>query len=112
MDFKTTGRARVQSVKCCVLFDPADGEILHTHRVVTMDGAAEVSEREVEKRTLELAKGFGLKVAKLRSLHVDAGAFEAGKRYAVDPKSKRLVAVAAARGERGAGTTIRKRRAG
>src|SRR5262249_55516551 len=39
VNFITTGKAQVRSVKCCVLFDPKDGAILHMHRVVTMEGA-------------------------------------------------------------------------
>jgi hypothetical protein len=95
MDFRTTGDGRVHSVKCCVLFDPADGTIRHTHRVVTMEGANEASDRDVEKRARELAKSFGLKTSTLRPLHVDAGDFEPGKHYAVDPKTRRLVAITA-----------------
>jgi hypothetical protein len=38
MQFKTTGTAKVRSVKCCVLFDGETGTIQHVHRVVTMEG--------------------------------------------------------------------------
>jgi hypothetical protein len=74
MNFTTTGRSQVRSVKCCVLFDPRDGAILHTHRVVTMDGAAETSDQLVDV------------------LHVNAKAIEPGLTYTVDRGKRRLIA--------------------
>jgi len=68
MEFNTTGRSQVRSVKCCVLYDPKDGAIFHTHRVVTMDGAAETPDHLVEERTRQLAKGLGLDVGSLELL--------------------------------------------
>ena len=91
MNFTTTGRSQVRSVKCCVLFDPADGKIVHTHRVVTMEGAEETPARLLEERVRHLAKGFGLNLASLELMHVDAGHLQPGVTYRVD-KDKRLVA--------------------
>lgn len=91
MTFVTTGRSQVRSVKCCILFNPKDGAILHTHRVVTMEGAAETPDHLVEERTRKLAKGFGLDVSSLELLHVDATLIQPGVKYTVDP-GKRLIA--------------------
>src|SRR5262245_37319542 len=92
MNFTATGRSQVRSVKCCVLFDPKDGAILHTHHVVTMEGAAETPDHLVEDRARQLAKGFGLDVASLEALHVDAKLIEPGVQYAVDPGKRCLIA--------------------
>jgi hypothetical protein len=93
MKFLSTGRAQVRSVKFCVLFDPSDGAIRHTQRVVTLDGADETPEEQIEKRTLMLATELGLEVKKLKVLHFDAEDIEPGKRYAVNPATGRLVEV-------------------
>lgn len=93
MNFTSTGRARVQSVKCCVLYDAADGSIRYTHRVVTMEGADETPEEQMEQRTRHLAKELGLEVKTLHALHVNAHDIEPNKRYAVDPRKRCLVAV-------------------
>ena len=92
MNFVATGRSQVRSVKCCVLFDPKDGAILHTHRVVTMEGAAETPDHLVEERTRQLARGLGLDVASLELLHVDAHTIQPGVRYTVDRANRCLIA--------------------
>jgi hypothetical protein len=92
MNFMATGRSQVRSVKCCVLFDPKDGTILHMHRVVTMEGAAETPDHLVEERTRQLAKGFGLDVASLELLHVDANVIQPGVKYTVDQGKRCLIA--------------------
>ena len=90
MKFETTGRARVQSVRCCVLFDRSNGTIRHVHRVVTMEGAEETPQGEIERRALRFAKDLGVVVSRIAPLHVDPDIFEAGKRYMVDPRTRRL----------------------
>lgn len=93
MEFLSTGRTQVRSVKCCVLFDPSDGAIHHVHRVVTIEGADDTPEQLIEQRTLQLAKELGLEVARLQLLHVDPHSIEPNKQYAVDPSRRCLVAV-------------------
>jgi hypothetical protein len=92
MNFNTTGRSHVRSVQCCVLFDPKDGTIVHTHRVVTMDGAAETPAHLVEERTRQLASGLGLDVAYLELLHVDERDIQPGVNYRVDQSKRCLIA--------------------
>ena len=93
MEFLTTGRTSVQSVKCCVLFNPSDGAVRHVHHVVTMEGAVETAEPAIEKRTVGLARESGVNVKGLKSLLVDPAEIESDKVYAVDPKARRLVEV-------------------
>ena len=93
MKFLSTGRTQVRSIKCCILFDPSDGEIRHTHRVVTLDGADETPKDQVEKRTIKLAEELGLEVKKLQMLHVNADDIEPGKQYTVNPATHCLAEV-------------------
>lgn len=90
MNFQTTGNTKIRSLKCCVLFDPADGVIHHVHRVVTMEGAQETSESELEARTLHLAKRKGLDTGRLQVLHVDPAVLARGH-HRVDPATRTLV---------------------
>ena len=92
MNFTTTGRSQVRSIKCCVLFDPADGKIAHTHRIVTMDGAEETPAHLLEERVRHLAKGLGLNLASLELMHVDANDLQPGVIYKVDRHKRCLVA--------------------
>jgi hypothetical protein len=91
MHFKTTGIAKVRSVKCCVLFDGETGAIQHVHRVVTMEGVTETSAAEMETRALKLAKDHGIKTTKVQIAHVDAKAFAVRAKYKVDPKTRALI---------------------
>jgi hypothetical protein len=91
MKIQSTGEIRVQSVHCCVLFDPGDGEIRHVHHVMTIEGAAVPSEKAIEARARELAKESGLDSRRLGALHVDAAEIEPGHSYRVDAKKRRLV---------------------
>ena len=92
MNFTTTGKSHVCSVKCCVLFDPADGKIVHTHRVVTMEGAEETPAHNLEERARHLAKGFGLDVGSLELMHVNASDLQPGVIYRVDRDKGCLIA--------------------
>jgi hypothetical protein len=90
--FRTIGERKVQSMKCCVVFDPSDGVIRHVHRVVTMEGAAETQDDEVARKALTLAKERGLSVSELETLHVHPDALKPGSQYRVDVQTRALVA--------------------
>jgi hypothetical protein len=92
MNFVTSGRSQVRSVKCCILFDPKDGAVVHTHRVVTMEGADETPDHLVEERARHLARGLGLDVSSLELLQVDPKTMQPGVKYKVDRHKRRLVA--------------------
>lgn len=91
MRFGISGRAKIHSVKCCVLFDKKDGTIRHVHRVVTIHGAAEAADAEVEKRTLKLARELGSDTEQTQLIHVDTHAIDPQARYKVDPKTRKLI---------------------
>lgn len=91
MTFETTGRMRVQSDKSCFLYDPKDGTICYSHRIVTLVGADETPEKDVERRATELAKEINVDVRTLKALHVDASDLDLGRAYRVDPRKRVLV---------------------
>ena len=93
MRFLSTGRTQVRSTKYCILFDPSDGAIRHTHCVATLDGADETPKEQIEKRTLKLAKELGLEVKKLQVLHADGSEIEPDTQYTVNPATGRLVKI-------------------
>jgi hypothetical protein len=93
MNFLSTGRSRVRSIKCCVLFDPSDGAIRHAHRVITMEGVDETPAQRIEERTSQLARRLGVDVAGLQLLHVDAATIEPNQRYIVDVGRRCLVPI-------------------
>ncbi|HDR7542053.1 hypothetical protein [Bacillus sp. CH_442] len=93
MEFITTGKTQVKSVKCCVLFDPMNGAIHHLHRVINMEGADEPSEHIIEQRTLQLAKQLKVDIERLQILHVDPRSIEPNKQYSVDLSNRRLMEV-------------------
>lgn len=91
MSFRSTADVTVSATRCCVLFDPTDGCIRHMHKVVTMPGGRETSEKEMEQRIVHLAKGMGLETDNLHLLHVDPERLAAGSVYAVDPRTRTLI---------------------
>ena len=76
-----------------VLYDPATGQIAHSHRVLQFDVKEKVSKAHVEERAREMATQHGWDVSKLRLLHVDHSGMKKGMRYRVDPKARKLVEV-------------------
>jgi hypothetical protein len=92
-NFHTTGNFEVKSVKCCVLYDPSNGEIRHVHRIVTMDSAYETSTKDLEERTLKMASELGTNITSMKLLHIDEKMIESGKKYKVDVNNQRLVEI-------------------
>ena len=80
-----------EAVKTCVLYDPRDGRVVHTHRVVTYPGGKRVDDKRVESRAREIAASRGHDVSKLHSLHLHAEQIRPGVSMRVDVKTNRLV---------------------
>jgi hypothetical protein len=93
MQFTSTGRSRISSVKLCALFDPADGGIRYTHRVITMEGADETPNKVIEATARELASEAGVEVGRLKALHAEPDITGPATSYIVDMRKKCLVAV-------------------
>jgi hypothetical protein len=93
MEFRSTEKLKLKSEVVCLLYEPQDGSIVHTHRVLTLAGAEETPSAAVETRARELATSFGLAASKLGALVVDGRKLDPCKDYRVDPTRKRLVAI-------------------
>lgn len=72
------------SVKTCVLYDPSDGRVVHTHRVVTMPGGQESNDEEVAERAGDCAKRMGHETNGLHVLHVGPDDCDGVSQYRVD----------------------------
>ena len=73
---------QVEERRLCVLYDPTDGAIVHTHMVTRLKGARRVDDAEMERRVRERA---GERAAgRLAVLHVDPANFRTAARYRVD----------------------------
>jgi hypothetical protein len=77
--------------RLCVLYDPATGRIVHTHRVMTMPGGRRVDEEEMERRTRERARSRGRDIKGLALLHIDPKTHRQDAFYKVDVEAKTLV---------------------
>ena len=98
MQHVTRGVPGVASLRGCALFEPADGQIRHLHRVATLEGAEEISGREVEERARKVAAECGIDEARLEAVEFDPRELDPNQRYRVDPKTKRLVATGVVQG--------------
>ena len=86
------GPGPVQSMKACVVYDAADGQIHHHHLVFTVVGGREPTADEVAADALRAAKNrHSPPTGVLDVLHIHHDAIKLGKRYRVDVHKKVLV---------------------
>ncbi|TQF02584.1 hypothetical protein E6W39_10320 [Kitasatospora acidiphila] len=89
MTFLTNIKLGVKSSRSCVLYD-AEGEIRVVHEEVTLDGAHERADKDLERLTRELSQRQGVDVEGLNTL-LHAGALEPGASYRVNVADKSLI---------------------
>ena len=81
----------IHSIKACVVYDTASGQIHHRHHVLTLVGGREPGHTKSPQmrfgRSGSLPKPPG---GVLDVLHVHHDAMESGKRYRVDLRTKAL----------------------
>ena len=82
----------VSSERLCVVYERSSGEIVHTHRVVTLEGGREPDEDEMAAYAVSLASRRRGSEDGLETLHVASDALQPGRRYRVEHEHKRLVA--------------------
>ncbi len=87
----TTHSGPERSVQRVVVFDRSDGTIQHIHDVVTVDGAASVTDEQVRERALKLVAERGIETGGLGVIHVQPDEMKPGTRYAVDVQTQQLV---------------------
>jgi hypothetical protein len=76
--------------KVCVLYDPKDGRVVHTHRVLTMPGGEDVSDEELEARAKDMAHRAGHDVTSLWTLRVPGEECDGSSQYRVDLAMNKL----------------------
>lgn len=85
------GTVPVQSCKSCVVYDAQSGRIEHTHHAIVLKGGRDIPEAEIADTALKLLRDRGVDVSKLKVLHTNPDALEAGTVYAVDVAKRVLV---------------------
>jgi hypothetical protein len=78
------------SVRVCVLYDPHDGRVVHTHRVLCMQGGRESTDEEIEANCKDAAKRAGHNVSEVSLMHIAGEHYERNARYRVDMATKKL----------------------
>lgn len=86
----TNLHGRPVSKKTCVLYDPQNGSVVHTHSVVVMPGGRDVTDQELEERAKDRAKRAGHDIANLRTLPVAAEDCDGSSMYRVDLTTRKL----------------------
>jgi len=56
--------------RVCILFDPKNGRVFHTHCVTTLQTDNKLEAAEIESRARRHAKALGKKVDNLKALHL------------------------------------------
>lgn len=85
------GTVPVQSCKACVVYDAQTGRIEHTHHAIVLKGGRDIPDDEIAATALDMLRDRGADVAKLKVLHTNPDALEAGIVYAVDVAKRVLV---------------------
>jgi hypothetical protein len=80
-----------RSMQTVVVYDRADGRIVHTHRVVVMEGGYEPPAQEVEQAALKMAENAGCDRSKVAILNLGAQVMEQNYLYRVDAETRSLV---------------------
>jgi hypothetical protein len=76
--------------KVCVIYDPRDGRVVHTHAAITMPGGHEFSEAEVEASARDRAQRVGHDLAGLEVLSVADEECDGSSAYRVDLTEMKL----------------------
>jgi hypothetical protein len=82
------------SEKICVLYDPRQRRIVHTHQLLVLPGGRDLTEDQIEKLAREKAAQSGQNVEVLRTLHVDEMDVDDATYYRVDEAGTKLVKLA------------------
>jgi hypothetical protein len=86
------GNQKVRSASSCVVYDSESGRIHHIHHNVTLEGGHEPNQQEIEAHALAQLSDRGIKGGHLAAIHVEPDSIKPGSIYAVDPKTRKLVA--------------------
>ena len=93
----TPGVAAVVSDKLCAVYDEETGEVIHFHRVTTLDGGDAPDDDQIQARALEHADALdyargGSQGGTIKAALVDLHDFQPGRVHKVDLQTRKLVA--------------------
>lgn len=86
-------KLKQRSTQTVVVYDPADGRIIHTHHVIVLEGANVPPAKQVEQTALTLAEKAGNARSKMAILNLGSRLLDRKYRYRVNPKKRSLVRV-------------------
>jgi hypothetical protein len=92
MNFGSTNQERVESTKCCVVYEKASGEIRLVYEEVTLEGGTETTEDEFRRSVQALSHERSLDLA-THDLLLRDELLEPGVAYRVDVAKNSLVRV-------------------
>jgi hypothetical protein len=77
--------------RVCVLFDPANGRVVHGHGVTVLESAKPIEPAELEARARRHALSMGKSVDGLKALHLPLEAIKAHAAFKVNPEGTGIV---------------------
>ena len=78
----------------CVLFDPKDGRVVHSHGVTVLQPGKQIEPAELEARARQHAARFGKQVEDLSALHLPLAAIHGHEAFRVNPKGDGVIPIA------------------
>jgi hypothetical protein len=79
----------------CLLFDPANGRVVHGHGATVLESAKPIEPAELEARARQHARTLGKAVEGLKALHLPFEAIQAHAAFKVNPEGTGIVPIAA-----------------
>ena len=76
-----------------VIYDTANGDIVHEHGCTSFPGAEHPDEQELEREALQYASEAGHDMRRLSVLHGDPAFLSRNVEYAVDTRNRMLIEV-------------------
>jgi hypothetical protein len=92
MNFGSTNQEKVESTRCCVVYEKTSGEIRLVYEEVTLEGGAETTEDEFRRSVQALSHGRGIDLD-THHLLLRNELLEPGVAYRVDMSDNSIVRV-------------------
>jgi hypothetical protein len=84
---------KISMVHLVAVYDPFDGRVVHTHRVVILEGGKSISLEQAEREAVEHASRRGRDVSKLKTLVAESQHHDHRGTFRVDVAGQKLVTI-------------------